>query len=321
MALRLSSLSEVERLTMQDLQSAKHHPHFVFIRKPYLATRSSPLMSKGDASSVQSKAARVLEHARSHHEIYQTLRRRSTSLAWTLLVSLPALLLFFNIACTPWYSIGESLRRLPHSLTLNFDCLAIVLGWLLLHVGITSFVKHRDGNCTRTPAMHDGLIALVVSLAGIYLLDRLNVIRGAYVCDHMHSMLLAAIVVAFAISVLLYIKGSDTRREKGIHPVVAFVYGTDVNLTVAGIDLRAFLELRAGLIGWACLNLCFWLKAMQLHTYRRPPACAMVVIEQMLQAFQLVWYDDGRLARQNAKAETVGFLRVFGSLCWFPFLW
>ena len=165
------------------------------------------------------------------------------------------------------------------------------------------------------------MITLILSLGAVYLLNRLNIIRGAYVYDHVHQILFASIVVAYFISVLLYMKGSETRRLQQIHPVVAFFYGTDMNLTIADVDWKLFFQFRVGLVGWTCLNLCFLFKTMALYTYRRPPAFVLVVIQQMLQAFQLTWDEDTRLQSNQMKKETMGFIRVFGSLCWFPFLW
>ena len=167
----------------------------------------------------------------------------------------------------------------------------------------------------------NGITAFVLSLAGVYILNWLNIIRGSYVYDNLNKILIASIIISYFISLLLFIKGSETRRLKQIHPIIAFFYGTDINLTIGGIDLKLFFELRAGLIGWACLNLCFFFKTMELYTYRRPPAFVLVVVQQILQALQLIWNEEPRLRNDNMKKETIGFLRVFGSLCWFPFLW
>ena len=95
-------------------------------------------MSKGDAAIVHASDDDV-----SKPEIYKDLRRRSTSLALILALSLPLLLLFFNIACTPRRSIGESFRQFYAMIVLDFDCLAIVLGWLLFQVRITERASIR----------------------------------------------------------------------------------------------------------------------------------------------------------------------------------
>lgn len=102
---------------------------------------------------------------------------------------------------------------------------------------------------------------------------------------------------------------------------MAFFYGTDSNLTMAGIDLKLFLEFRAGLIGWACLNLCFLLKAIELFKYRRLSTCILIAIQQILHALQLVSYEDDYHLNESRKTKTIGFIHVFSSLCWFPFLW
>lgn len=152
-------------------------------------------------------------------------------------------------------------------------------------------------------------------------MNRLNIIRASYVYDNINKILFASIIVSYFIGLLLFIKGSRTRHLKQINPIVAFFYGTDINLTIVGINLKSFFELRAGLIGWNCLNLCFFLKTMELYTYRRAPAFILIIIQQILQGIQLIWYEKDRFINNNINKDTIGFLHVFDSLCWFPFLW
>ncbi|CAF4102661.1 unnamed protein product [Rotaria sp. Silwood2] len=66
------------------------------------------------------------------HQVYKNLRRRSASLALILTILLPVLLFSFNISCTPRRTVVESLRHIYGMLVFDLDCLAIVLGWLLI---------------------------------------------------------------------------------------------------------------------------------------------------------------------------------------------
>jgi hypothetical protein len=162
-----------------------------------------------------------------------------------------------------------------------------------------------------------GIIAFILSLSSVYLLNRLNIIHASYVYDNINKILISSIIVSYFLGLLLFVKGSRTRHVQEIKSIIAFFYGTDVNLTIAHFNLKLFFESRVGLIGWSCLNLCFLLKTMELYTYRRPPAFVLVIIQQILQAFQLIWYEKNRLIDN----QTIGFIHIFGSLCWFPFLW
>lgn len=164
-------------------------------------------------------------------------------------------------------------------------------------------------------------MAFVFSLGGVYLLNWMNIIRASYVYDNINKILIASIIVSYFISLLLFVKGTRTRHLKQINSIVAFLYGTDINLTIEGVNLKSFFELRASLIGWACLNLCFFLKMIELYPYDWSPAFILVTFEQILHILQLIWYEDDHRLHNNRKKETLGFIRVFGSLCWFPFLW
>ncbi|UJR35670.1 hypothetical protein I4U23_028420 [Adineta vaga] len=205
---------------------------------------------------------------------------------------------------------------------LRQHCFAIVLGWILIQGFLFLSIKKQDYQSSEIVSCRwNGMITLICSLSGVYLLNWLNIIRGSYIYDNIHKILIASVITSFFISFLLFIRGNETRCLKQIHPIIAFFYGTDINFTVAGINLKFFLEFRVSLIGWICFNLCFFLKTMELYTYRRPPAFVLVFIQQIFQGFQLIWNDDTRLQDNEMKRDTIGFLRVFGSLCWFPFLW
>jgi hypothetical protein len=70
------------------------------------------------------------------NEVYKNLRRHSASLAFILTIFLPVLLFFFNISCTPKRTIVASFQQVYGMLVFDLDCLAIVLGWLLIQVSV-----------------------------------------------------------------------------------------------------------------------------------------------------------------------------------------
>jgi hypothetical protein len=98
-------------------------------------------MSKGDMTMVNDKTVYDSEDNVTDNEVYKNLRRRSVSLAFILTLFLPGLLFFFNIACTPRRTVVESLRYIYDMLIFDFDCLAIVLGWLLIQVGVKMMIN------------------------------------------------------------------------------------------------------------------------------------------------------------------------------------
>lgn len=166
------------------------------------------------------------------------------------------------------------------------------------------------------------IIAFISSLTAVYSVNKWKILRASYIYDNIEKILFASIVIAYFIAVLLFIMGTRTRYGKQINPIVGFFYGTDINLTIGNVDLRSFLEFRAGLIGWTCLNLSFLFKTIESQPDRRSTSLILVVIEQILQAFQLIYYETNRSIQENhLKKKTTGFLHVFNALCCFPFLW
>lgn len=76
-------------------------------------------------------------------EIYKNLRRRSPSLALILTIVLPILLLFIYIACSPRHTILQSSEEVYGIIAFDWDCLAIVLGWLFFQVSNNSFFLRK----------------------------------------------------------------------------------------------------------------------------------------------------------------------------------
>ena len=182
-------------------------------------------------------------------DVYKNLRRRSPFLAFLLTISLPICLFLIHIVCSPREKIPESLEEIYRMLTFNFDCLAIVLGWLFFQVNIRSLMFFIIRLCVFFQCLfflgikstHDAkiisrMIAMISSLIVVYLLNKWQIIRASYVYDNIHQICFTAIIVSYFIAFLLFIQGSRTRRGKQIHPMIAFFYGTDMNLTIGNVD-------------------------------------------------------------------------------------
>jgi hypothetical protein len=93
-------------------------------------------MSNGDIAMINDKTVDDSEDLITNKEVYKNLRRHSSTLASILTLFLPALLFFFNVACTPRRTVVESLRHVYDMLVFDLDCLAIVFGWLLIQVSV-----------------------------------------------------------------------------------------------------------------------------------------------------------------------------------------
>ncbi len=93
-------------------------------------------MSTSDIMLTNAENTGGTENHITENEVYKNLRPRSASLAFILTIFLPGVLFFFNIACTPRRTIVESFRQVYDMLAFDLDCLAIVLGWLLIQVSV-----------------------------------------------------------------------------------------------------------------------------------------------------------------------------------------
>lgn len=99
-------------------------------------------MSKGGMTMTNDDITDDLQDHINENQVYKILRQRSASLALIITILFPILLFFFNVACTTRHSIIESLQQVYNRFEFDLDCLAIVLGWILIQVRIKNHQCH-----------------------------------------------------------------------------------------------------------------------------------------------------------------------------------
>ena len=125
-------------------ESAKKKDYYFDIQTIFMnMTSSLKQMPTGDIIANNEENPHHSEGHLIKIEIYKNLRRRSPSLALILTIVLPILLLFIHIACSPKHTIPQTSEEVYGIIAFDWDCLAIVLGWLFFQVSINSFFLRK----------------------------------------------------------------------------------------------------------------------------------------------------------------------------------
>ncbi|TQN71869.1 Delta(14)-sterol reductase [Colletotrichum shisoi] len=187
----------------------------------------------------------------------------------------------------------------------------------------------------RCNSFASSMFILVVCLAG-------TIAQGAefplwtFITDNYIQVVTANILIAYALAVFVYVRsfgvktGNKEFRElaAGGHSgnlIYDFYIGRELNprvtLPILGeIDIKEWMEIRPGLLGWALMNFA-WM-AKQYGTYGF--VTNSIVFTSAVQLAYVVdcwWNEPAILTTIDITTDGFGFMLSFGDLVWVPFVY
>ena len=143
-------------------------------------------------------------------------------------------------------------------------------------------------------------------------------------------------VIAFALSCFVYYRsfsvkaGNKHKRElaPGGHSgnlVYDWFIGRELNpritLPVIGtIDIKAFCELRPGMLGYVLLDLAFVAHQYKLYGFVTD-SIILITVFQSVYVFDALWMEPAILSTMDITTDGFGFMLAFGDLVWLPFIY
>lgn len=143
-------------------------------------------------------------------------------------------------------------------------------------------------------------------------------------------------MISFIISLYVYVRsysvkpGNSDLRELAVgghtgNFVYDFYIGRELNprhtLPFFGeIDIKAWLEMRPGLTGWALLDLAFVMQQYRNHGF----VSDSIIFTAAVQIFYVLYgqYNEDRLlTMMDIITDGLGFMLTFGDIVWVPFLY
>ncbi|KAI4165271.1 MAG: hypothetical protein LQ342_001139 [Letrouitia transgressa] len=142
------------------------------------------------------------------------------------------------------------------------------------------------------------------------------------------------LVIAFALAWFVYIRsfsvksGNKHRRElaAGGHSgnlIYDWFIGRELNPRVKipifrEVDIKSFMELRPGMLGWILLNLSFI--AHQYKSYGFVTDSIILISGfQAIYVLDALWMEPAILSTMDITTDGFGFMLAFGDLVWLPF--
>ena len=150
------------------------------------------------------------------------------------------------------------------------------------------------------------------------------------------QLLTCNIIISYVLATYVYLKsysvkaGNAEKRElaAGGHSgnmIYDWFIGRELNprvtLQVFGeIDIKSFMELRPGMLGWIMLDLAFMAKQYKSYGYITD-SMLLVTLSQALYVFDALYMEQAILTTIDITTDGFGFMLAFGDLAWLPFIY
>ncbi|KAF2857930.1 Delta(14)-sterol reductase [Piedraia hortae CBS 480.64] len=151
------------------------------------------------------------------------------------------------------------------------------------------------------------------------------------------QLLTSNIVISYLLATYVYVRSfsvtpdNDEKRElaAGGHSgnvIYDWFIGRELNPRVkipgfdAKVDIKSFMELRPGMLGWIILDFAFMAK--QYHSYGYvSDSMILVTLTQAIYVLDALCMEPAILTTMDITTDGFGFMLAFGDLVWVPFVY
>jgi delta14-sterol reductase len=157
-----------------------------------------------------------------------------------------------------------------------------------------------------------------------------------FIWDNYTQLITVNLGIAFSLACFVYVRsfsvkaGNKEQRElaAGGHSgnlVYDWFIGRELNPRVTlpffgTIDIKEFMEVRPGMLGWMLLNLAFIAHQYKLYG-RITYSIALITGFQALYTLDALWMEPAILTTMDITTDGFGFMLAFGDLVWLPFIY
>ncbi|KAL9599348.1 MAG: hypothetical protein Q9219_003881 [cf. Caloplaca sp. 3 TL-2023] len=184
-------------------------------------------------------------------------------------------------------------------------------------------------------AFSSALTVLFAAGVGTYLYG-LDFQLWTFIWDNYVQLITVNLGIAFSLACYVYYRsfsvrpGNQLKRElaaggRSGNIMYDWFIGRELNprimLPIVGtIDIKAFCELRPGMLGWVLLDLAFLVHQYKLYGFVSD-SMILITLFQSLYVFDALWMEPAILSTMDITTDGFGFMLAFGDLVWLPFIY
>lgn len=176
---------------------------------------------------------------------------------------------------------------------------------------------------------------IIISAIGTYIYG-IEFPLWTFIWDNYVQLITANLGIAFSLACFVYyesfsVKSGNTHKRElaaGGHTgnlVYDWFIGRELNpritIPVIGtIDIKAFCELRPGMLGYVLLDLAFVVRQYKQYGFISD-SIILITSFQSLYVFDALWMEPAILSTMDITTDGFGFMLAFGDLVWLPFIY
>ncbi|KAI9717810.1 MAG: hypothetical protein M1812_004539 [Candelaria pacifica] len=184
-------------------------------------------------------------------------------------------------------------------------------------------------------AFNSALFVLSAAVAGTFVQGS-DFFLWTYIWDNYTAIMTTNIIIAFVLATYVYVRSFSVKPGNSEHRELAaggysgnLVYdwfiGRELNPridipAIGTIDIKAFCELRPGLLGWILLDLAFVAHQYKIHGFVSD-SIMLITLFQSVYVFDALWMESAILTTIDITTDGFGFMLAFGDLAWLPFIY
>jgi delta14-sterol reductase len=184
-------------------------------------------------------------------------------------------------------------------------------------------------------AFSSAVVIMGVALAGT-MLQGSEFPLWTFIWDNYTQILTANLGIAFCLACFVYVRSFSVRPKDRDHRELAagghsgsLIYdwfiGRELNPRITlpfwgEVDIKAFCELRPGMLGWVLMDLAFIAHQYHVHGYVTD-SILLITAFQAVYVFDALWMEAAILTTMDITTDGFGFMLAFGDLVWVPFIY
>ncbi|XP_075060436.1 delta(14)-sterol reductase LBR [Mixophyes fleayi] len=250
-----------------------------------------------------------------------------------MMLSMPLLLYYVLYTCS--LKDAHLLNFYPHiklSDLWNVTVLGFFVLWIFLHalfylLPIGKVVQGEPlANGKRLNYRINGFHALVFTIVLISVMFYYK-INFFYIYEHVLQFAASATICSVLLSVYVFVRSYRAPQEElsvagksGGNFIYTFFMGRELNPHIGDFDLKYFIAVHPGLIGWVFINFTMLLAEMSIQNLDYPSVSMILVNSfQLLYVSHALWNEEGIITSLDIAYDGFGFMLAYGNLVWVPF--
>ncbi|KAI4204172.1 MAG: hypothetical protein LQ350_001363 [Teloschistes chrysophthalmus] len=184
-------------------------------------------------------------------------------------------------------------------------------------------------------AFSSAVTVLLIAAVGTYLQGP-DFALWTFIWDNYVQLITVNLGIAFFLATFVYLRsysvkaGNHHKRELALgghsgNMIYDWFIGRELNPRIAipligTIDIKAFCELRPGMLGYVLLDLAFIAHQYKLYG-GVSDSIVLITIFQSVYVFDALWMEPSILSTMDITTDGFGFMLAFGDLVWLPFIY